>query len=126
MVEVDILCVVQDGSVINVINVATVGVNTCEKHLEDSIELLITHLQNASSRLTEIIENAEGDMVDMFTAALTAYLLTKEEPLARVIMHIFGAAATHKDRISCLLVKYQGESKRVSIQIPSHIRVLRN
>ena len=123
MVEVDILCVVQDGSVINV---ATVGVNACEKHLEDSIELLITRLQNASSRITEITENAEGDMFDIFMASLNGYLLTQEEPLARVIMHIFGAAATHKDRISCLLVKYQGESKRVSIQIPSHIRVLRN
>ena len=123
MVEVNILCVVQDGSVINV---ATVGVNACEKHLEDSIELLITRLQNASSRITEITENAEGDMFDIFMASLNGYLLTQEEPLARVIMHIFGAAATHKDRISCLLVKYQGESKRVSIQIPSHIRVLRN
>lgn len=123
MVEVDILCVVQDGSVINV---ATVGVNACEKHLEDSIELLITRLQNAASRLTEITENAEGDMFDIFMASLNGYLLTQEEPMARVIMHIFGAAATHKDRISCLLVKYQGESKRVSIQIPSHIRVLRN
>ena len=123
MDEVNILCVVQDGSVINV---ATVGVNACEKHLEDSIELLITRLQNASSRITEITENAEGDMFDIFMASLNGYLLTQEEPLARVIMHIFGAAATHKDRISCLLVKYQGESKRVSIQIPSHIRVLRN
>ena len=123
MVEVDILCVVQDGTAINV---ATVGVNTCEEHLEDSIELLITRLQNASSRLTEITENAEGDMFDIFMASLNGYLLTQEEPLARVIMHIFGAAATHKDRISCLLVKYQGESKRVSIQVPSHIRVLRN
>ena len=123
MVEVDILCVVQDGTVINV---ATVGVNTCEEHLEDSIELLITRLQNASSRITEITENAEGDMFDIFMASLNGYLLTQEEPLARVIMHIFGAAATHKDRISCLLVKYQGESKRVSIQVPSHIRVLRN
>ena len=120
MVEVDILCVVQDGSAINA---ATVGVNDCQEHLEDSIELLITRLQNASSRLTEITENAEGDMVDLFMAG---YLLTQEEPLARGIMHSFGAAATHKDRISCLLVKYQGESKRVSIQIPSHIRVLRN
>ena len=123
MVEVDILCVVQDGSTIKV---ATVGVNACEKHLEDSIELLITRLQNASSRITEITENAEGDMFDIFMASLNGYLLTQEEPMARVIMHIFGAAATHKDRISCLLVKYQGESKRVSIQIPSHIRVLRN
>ena len=123
MVEVDILCVVQDGSVINV---ATVGVNNCKEHLEDSIELLIARLQNASSLLTEIIENAEGDMFDIFMASLNGYLLTQEEPMARVIMHIFGAAATHKDRISCLLVKYQGESKRVSIQIPSHIRVLRN
>ena len=123
MVEVDILCVVQDGSVINV---ATVGVNACEKHLEDSIELLITRLQNASSRITEITENAEGDMFDIFMASLNGYLLTQEEPMARVIMHIFGSAATHKDRISCLLVKYQGESKRVNIQIPSHIRVLRN
>lgn len=123
MVEVDILCVVQDGSAIKV---ATVGVNACEKHLEDSIELLITRLQNASSRLTEITENAEGDMFDIFMASLNGYLLTQEEPMAHVIMHIFGAAATHKDRISCLLVKYQGESKRVSIQIPSHIRVLRN
>ena len=123
MVEVDILCVVQDGSVINL---ATVGVNTCEEHLEDSIELLIARLQNASSILTEIIENAEGDTVDMFMAAMTGYLLTQEEPLARVIMHIFGAAARHKDRVSCLLVKYQGESKRVNIQVPSHIRVLRN
>ena len=120
MVEVDILCVVQDGSVINV---ATVGVNACEKPLEDSIELLITRLQNASSRLTEITENAE---VDMFMIAMNGYLLIQEEPLARVIMHIFGSAARHKDRISCLLVKYQGESKRVNIQIPSHIRVLRN
>ena len=123
MVEVDILCVVQDGSVINV---ATVGVNTCEEHLEDSIELLIARLQNASSLLTDIIETTEGDMVGMFLVALNGYFLTQEEPMARVIMHIFGAAATHKDRISCLLVKYQGESKRVSIQIPSHIRVLRN
>ena len=123
MVEVDILCVVQDGSVINV---ATVGVNVCEKPLEDSIELLIARLQNASSRLTEITENVEGDMFDIFMASLNGYLLTQEEPLARVIMHIFGAAARHKDRVSCLLVKYQGESKRVSIQIPSHIRVLRN
>ena len=123
MVEVDILCVVQDGSVINL---ATVGVNTCEEHLEDGIELLIARLQNAASLLTEIIENAEGDMFDIFMASLNGYLLTQEEPLARVIMHIFGAAATHKDRISCLLVKYQGESKRVSIQVPSHIRVLRN
>ena len=123
MVEVNILCVVQDGSVINV---ATVGVNACEKHLEDSIELLITRLQNASSLLTEIIENAEGDIVGMSMAALNGYFLTQEEPLARVIMHIFESAARHKDRVSCLLVKYQGESRRVSIQIPSHIRALRN
>ena len=123
MVEVDILCVVQDGSVINV---ATVGVNTCKEHLEDSIELLIARLQNASSLLTDIIETTEGDMVGMFLVALNGYFLTQEEPLARVIMHIFESAATHKDRISCLLVKYQGESRRVSIQIPSHIRALRN
>ena len=123
MVEVDILCVVQDGSVINV---ATVGVNTCEEHLEDSIDLLIERLQNASSILTEITENAEGDIVGMSMVALNGYLLTQEEPLARVIMHIFGSAARHKDRVSCLLVKYQGESRRVSIQVPSHIRVLRN
>ena len=123
MVEVDISYVVQDGTVINL---ATVGVNTCEEHLEDSIELLITRLQNAASRLTDIIETTEGDMFDIFMASLNGYLLTQEEPMAHVIMHIFGAAATHKDRISCLLVKYQGESKRVSIQIPSHIRVLRN
>ena len=123
MVEVDILYVVQDGSAINV---ATVGVNDCQEHLEDSIELLIARLQNASSRLTEITENAEGDMFDIFMASLNGYLLTQEEPMARVIMHIFGAAARHKDRVSCLLVKYQGESRRVSIQIPSHIRVLRN
>ena len=123
MVEVDILCVVQDGSAIKV---ATVGVNTCKEHLEDSIELLIARLQNASSRLTEITENAEGDMFDIFMASLNGYFLTQEEPLARVIMHIFGSAARHKDRVSCLLVKYQGESRRVSIQIPSHIRVLRN
>ena len=123
MVEVDILYVVQDGSAIHV---ATVGVNTCKEHLEDSIELLIARLQNASSILTEIIENAEGDMVDMFMAALSSYFLTQEEPLTRVIMHIFESAARHKDRVSCLLVKYQGESRRVSIQIPSHIRVLRN
>ena len=123
MVEVDILYVVQDGSVINV---ATVGVNTCEEHLEDSIDLLIERLQNASSILTEITENAEGDIVGMSMVALNGYLLTQEEPLARVIMHIFGSAARHKDRVSCLLVKYQGESRRVSIQVPSHIRVLRN
>ena len=123
MVEVDILCVVQDGSATNV---ATVGVNTCKEHLEDSIELLITRLQNASSLLTDIIETTEGDMVGMFLVALNGYFLNQEEPLARVIMHIFGAAARHKDRVSCLLVKYQGESRRVSIQIPSHIRVLRN
>ena len=123
MVEVDILCVVQDGSVINL---ATVGVNTCEEHLEDGIELLIARLQNASSLLTEIIENAEGDMIGMSMAALNGYFLTQQEPLARVIMHIFGSAARHKDRVSCLLVKYQGESRRVSIQVPSHIRVLRN
>ena len=123
MVEVDILCVVQDGSAINV---ATVGVNTCKEHLEDSIELLIARLQNASSLLTDIIETTEGDMVGMFLVALNGYFLTQEEPLARVIMHIFGSAARHKDRVSCLLVKYQGESRRVSIQIPSHIRVLRN
>ena len=116
MVEVDILCVVQDGSVINL---ATVGV-------EDSIDLLIARLQNASSLLTEIIENAEGGMVGVSMAALNGYFLTQQEPLARVIMHIFGYAARHKDRVSCLLVKYQGESKRVNIQIPSHIRVLRN
>ena len=123
MVEVDILCVVQDGSAINV---ATVGVNVREKPLEDSIELLIARLQNASSILTEIIENAEGDLVGVSIAALNSYFLTQEEPLARVIMHIFESAARHKDRVSCLLVKYQGESRRVSIQIPSHIRVLRN
>ena len=123
MVEVDILCVVQDGSAIKV---ATVGVNACEKHLEDSIELLITRLQNASSRITEITENAEGDMVGMSMAALNGYFLTQQEPLTRVIMHIFGSAAKHKDRVSCLLVEYQGKSIRVNIQIPSHIRVLRN
>lgn len=123
MVEVDVSCVVQDGSVINL---ATVGVNTCEEHLEDSIELLIARLQNASSLLTEIIENAEGDMVGMSMAALNGYFLIHQEPLARVIMHIFGSAARHKDRVSCLLVKYQGKSRRVSIQVPSHIRVLRN
>ena len=123
MVEVDILCVVQDGSAINV---ATVGVNTCKEHLEDSIELLIARLQNASSLLTDIIETTEGDMVGVFLVALNGYFLTKEEPLARVIMHIFEYAARHKDRVSCLLVKYQGESRRVSIQTPSHIRALRN
>ena len=123
MVEVDISYVVQDSSAIHV---ATVRVNACEKHLEDSIELLIARLQNASSRITGIIETTEGDMVGMFLVALNGYFLTKEEPLARVIMHIFESAAKHKDRISCLLVKYQGESRRVSIQVPSHIRVLRN
>lgn len=123
MVEVDILCVVQDGSAIHV---ATVGVNTCKEHLEDSIELLIARLQNASSRITGIIETTEGDMVGMFLVALNGYFLNQEEPLARVIMHIFGSAARHKDRVSCLLVKYQGESRRVSIQIPSHIRALRD
>ena len=123
MVEVNILCVVQDGSVINV---ATVGVNACEKHLEDSIELLIDRLQNASSILTETIEKAKGDMADMFMAAVNGFILTQEEPLARVIMHIFESAVTHKDRVSCLLVEYQGKSIRVNIQIPSHIRVLRN
>ena len=123
MVEVDISYVVQDGTAIKV---APVGVNVCEKPLEDSIELLIARLQNASSRITGIIETTEGDMVGMFLVALNGYFLTQEEPLARVIMHIFESAARHKDRVSCLLVKYQGESKRVSIQIPSHIRVLRN
>ena len=123
MVEVDILYVVQDGSVIKV---ATVIVNAYEKHLEDSIDLLIARLQNASSILTETIEKAKGDMADMFMAAVSGFFLTQEEPLARVIMHIFESAVTHKYRISCLLVKYQGESKRVNIQIPSHIRVLRN
>ena len=123
MVEVDILYVVQDGSVIKV---ATVGVNAYEKHLEDSIDLLIARLQNASSILTETIEKAKGDMADMFMAAVSGFFLTQEEPLARVIMHIFESAVTHKYRVSCLLVKYQGESRRVSIQIPSHIRVLRN
>ena len=123
MVEVHISYVVEDGSVIHT---ATVGVNACEKHLEDSIELLIARLQNASSLLTNIIETTEGDMVGVFLVALNGYFLTKEEPLARVIMHIFESAARHKVRASCLLVKYQGESRRVSIQIPSHIRVLRN
>ena len=123
MVEVDISYVVQDSSAIHV---ATVRVNACEKHLEDSIELLIARLQNASSRITGIIETTEGDMVGMFLVALNGYFLNQEEPLARVIMHIFESAARHKDRVSCLLVKYQGESRRVSIQVPSHIRVLRN
>ena len=123
MVEVDISYVVEDGSVIHT---ATVEVNTCKEHLEDSIELLIARLQNASSRITGIIETTEGDMVGMFLVALNGYFLNQEEPLSRVIMHIFGSAARHKDRVSCLLVKYQGESRRVSIQIPSHIRVLRN
>ena len=123
MVEVHISYVVEDGSVIHT---ATVEVNTCKEHLEDSIELLITRLQKTSSLLTDIIETTEGDMVGVFLVALNGYFLTKEEPLARVIMHIFESAARHKNRVSCLLVKYQGESRRVSIQIPSHIRVLRN
>ena len=123
MVEVHISYVVEDGSVIHT---ATVEVNTCKEHLEDSIELLIARLQKTSSLLTDIIETTEGDMVGMFLVALNGYFLNQEEPLARVIMHIFGSAARHKDRVSCLLVKYQGESRRVSIQIPSHIRVLRN
>ena len=123
MVEVHISYVVEDGSVIHT---ATVEVNTCKEHLEDSIELLIARLQNASSRITGIIETTEGDMVGMFLVALNGHFLAKEEPLARVIMHIFESAARHKNRVSCLLVKYQGESRRVSIQIPSHIRVLRN
>ena len=123
MVEVDISYVVQDGSAIHV---ATVGVNTCKEHLEDSIELLIARLQKASSLLTDITETTEGDMVGIFLVALNGYFLTQQEPLTRVIMHIFGSAARHKDRVSCLLVKYQGESKRVNIQIPSHIRALRN
>ena len=123
MVEVDISYVVQDGSAIHV---DTIQVNACEEHLEDSIDLLIARLQNASSILTETIEKAKGDMADMFMAAVSGFFLTQEEPLARVIMHIFESAVTHKDRVSCLLVKYQGESKRVNIQIPSHIRVLRN
>ena len=123
MVEVHISYVVEDGSVIHT---ATVEVNTCKEHLEDSIELLIARLQKTSSLLTDIIETTEGDMVGMFLVALNGYFLTKEEPLARVIMHIFESAARHKNRVSCLLVKYQGESRRVSIQIPSHIRALRN
>lgn len=123
MVEVHISYVVEDGSVIHT---ATVEVNTCKEHLEDSIELLIARLQNASSLLTDIIETTEGDMVGVFLVALNGYFLNQEEPLARVIMHIFGSAARHKNRVSCLLVKYQGESRRVSIQIPSHIRALRN
>ena len=65
-------------------------------------------------------------MVGVFLVALNGYFLTKEEPLARVIMHIIESAARHKNRVSCLLVKYQGESRRVSIQIPSHIRALRD
>lgn len=123
MVEVHISYVVEDGSVIHT---ATVEVNTCKEHLEDSIELLIARLQKTSSLLTDIIETTEGDMVGMFLVALNGYFLNQEEPLARVIMHIFGSAARHKNRVSCLLVKYQGESRRVSIQIPSHIRALRN
>ena len=123
MVEVHISYVVEDGSVIHT---ATVEVNTCKEHLEDSIELLIARLQKTSSLLTNIIETTEGDMVGMFLVALNGYFLNQEEPLARVIMHIFGSAARHKNRVSCLLVKYQGESRRVSIQIPSHIRALRN
>ena len=123
MVEVHISYVVEDGSVIHT---ATVEVNTCKEHLEDSIELLIARLQKTSSLLTDIIETTEGDMVGMFLVALNGYFLNQEEPLARVIMHIFGSAARHKNRVSCLLVKYQGESRRVSSQIPSHIRVLRN
>ena len=118
MVEVDILYVVQDGSVINV---ATVQISVCE----DGIEMLAVRLQNASQVLKKILKDAEAGPSEMLACSIAGFLLAKEEPLINLILPIFVNAKQSDQKISCLLLQWDGESTRVGIEIPDNLRALR-
>lgn len=122
MVEVDILCVVQDGSVINV---ATVQISVCGAHLKDGIEMLAVRLQNASQVLKKMLKDAEAGPTEMIACSIAGFLLAKEEPLLHLIMSIFVDAKQSDQKISCLLLQWDGESTRVGIEIPDNLRALR-
>lgn len=122
MVEVDILYVVQDGSVINV---ATVQISICEAHLKDGIEMLAVRLQNASQVLKKMLKDAEAGPTEMIACSIAGFLLAKEEPLLHLIMSIFVDAKQSDQKISCLLLQWDGESTRVGIEIPDNLRALR-
>lgn len=122
MVEVDILYVVQDGSVINV---ATVQIRACEAHLKDGIEMLAVRLQNASQVLKKMLRDAEAGPTEMIACSIAGFLLAKEEPLLHLIMSIFVDAKQSDQKISCLLLQWDGESTRVGIEIPDNLRALR-
>lgn len=122
MVEVDILYVVQDGSVINV---ATVQISVCEAHLKDGIEMLAVRLQNASQVLKKMLKDAEAGPTEMIACSIAGFLLAKEEPLLHLIMSIFVDAKQSDQKISCLLLQWDGESTRVGIEIPDNLRALR-
>ena len=122
MVEVDILYVVQDGSVINV---ATVQISVCEAHLKDGIEMLAVRLQNASQVLKKMLKDAEAGPSEMLACSIAGFLLAKEEPLLHLIMSIFVDAKQSDQKISCLLLQWDGESTRVGIEIPDNLRALR-
>ncbi len=122
MVEVDILYVVQDGSVINV---ATVQISACEAHLKDGIEMLAVRLQNASQVLKKMLKDAEAGPTEMIACSIAGFLLAKEEPLLHLIMSIFVDAKQSDQKISCLLLQWDGESARVGIEIPDNLRALR-
>ena len=122
MVEVDILYVVQDGSVINV---ATVQIRACEAHLKDGIEMLAVRLQNASQVLKKMLREAEAGPTEMIACSIAGFLLAKEEPLLHLIMSIFVDAKQSDQKISCLLLQWDGESTRVGIEIPDNLRALR-
>ena len=122
MVEVDILYVVQDGSVINI---ATVLISACEAHLKDGIEMLAVRLQNASQVLKKMLKDAEAGPTEMIACSIAGFLLAKEEPLLHLIMSIFVDAKQSDQKISCLLLQWDGESTRVGIEIPDNLRALR-
>ena len=122
MVEVDISYVVQDGTVINV---ATVQISVCEAHLKDGIEMLAVRLQNASQVLKKMLKDAEAGPTEMIACSIAGFLLAKEEPLLHLIMSIFVDAKQSDQKISCLLLQWDGESTRVGIEIPDNLRVLR-
>ena len=122
MVEVDVLYVVQDGSVINV---ATVQISACEAHLKDGIEMLAVRLQNASQVLKKMLKDAEAGPSEMIACSIAGFLLAKEEPLLHLIMSIFVDAKQSDQKISCLLLQWDGESTRVGIEIPDNLRALR-
>ena len=121
--KIDISYVVQDGVVIPA---AQVQISVCQAHLKDGIEMLVVRLQNASQIIKKMLKDAEAGPTEMIACSIAGFILAKEEPLLHLIMSILESAKQNDQKISCLLLQYRGESRRVAIEIPDHLRALRN